>query len=78
MTPVYVAAAWAADGMASLDSWSMPRERLQAPSISKNDEFFTKQNIEFVWGTQGLDVAELNNIFTLVIPSSCSFYATVI
>lgn len=58
--------AWAAEGMASLDTWTMPEEGLQAPSISRSNEFFLKQNIEFVWGIEGIDLAELNNIFTLV------------
>lgn len=49
-----------------MDSWSVPEERLQAPSISRSDEYFLKQNLEFVWGDEGLDLAELNNIFTMV------------
>jgi len=53
--------------MASLDTWTMPEEGLQAPSISRSNEFFLKQNIEFVWGIEGIDLAELNNIFTLVL-----------
>jgi len=60
--------AWAADGMVPLDTWSMPEERLQAPSISRSDEFFLKQNLEFVWGAQDIDLTELNDLFIKVIP----------
>lgn len=57
---------WAADGMVPLDTWSVPEERLQAPSISKSDTFFLKQNLEFVWGAQDIDLTELNDLFTKV------------
>jgi hypothetical protein len=56
--------------MVPLDTWSVPEERLQAPSISKSDTFFLKQNLEFVWGAQDIDLTELNDLFTKVIPCS--------
>ena len=65
---VAVAAARTGDGVsASLAAWSVVHEgQLEAPAITKSDEQFMKENLEFVVGQQDLNLTELNDLFELV------------
>ena len=36
------------------------------PPISKSDEAFREDGVEFVWGAAGIDVQELNELFERV------------
>lgn len=46
--------------------WSVYEDKLQAPLITRSDEQFLTQNLEFVWGVDGLDLIELNDLFEKV------------
>ncbi|EFN57263.1 hypothetical protein CHLNCDRAFT_143824 [Chlorella variabilis] len=41
-------------------------QQLPPPPISKSDEQFLEGGVEFVWGEEGLDVGELNDLFEKV------------
>lgn len=56
-------AAFATDGMAQQMDWSVYEEKLRAPLITRTDEQFLAKNLEFVWGVDGLDLMELNDLF---------------
>lgn len=59
-------AAWAADGVAQQLDWAGSEEKLKAPQITRSDQQFLDQNLEFVWGCQGLNLTELNDLFEKV------------
>lgn len=40
--------------------------RLPPPTVSKADEDFLRDGIEFVWGIDGIDIEELNTLFSKV------------
>lgn len=40
----------------------------EIPTISKSDEEFREEKIEFVFGREGIDLAELNDLFERVSP----------
>lgn len=44
---------------------------LPPPSVSKTDEEFLRDGIEFVWGIDGIDVEELNILFSKVWIYAC-------
>lgn len=51
----------------SVGSWAgVQEEPVRAPQITKPDSQFLKDHLEFVWGAEGIDLAELNNLFELV------------
>ena len=39
---------------------------LPPPQVSKSDDDFLRDGIEFVWGIDGIDVEELNTLFSKV------------
>lgn len=41
-------------------------QHLPPPPISKSDAAFLEDGVEFVWGAEGVDVGELNNLFEKV------------
>lgn len=58
---------WCAAAMEGISSgkaaWSVP---LQAPPISKPDQAFRDLGVEFVQGSEAVDLAELNDLFEKV------------
>lgn len=48
-----------------------PAQR-QPPLMSKSDEAFAHDGVEFVWGSESLDVEALNDLFEKVRPSQSS------
>lgn len=53
--------------------WSVCEEKLRAPLITRTDEQFLAKNLEFVWGLDGLDLIELNDLFEKVMRLSCLY-----
>ena len=50
-------------------AWAVLQEgRLAVPTISKSDEAFAEQGVEFVRGHEGIDLSELNGLFVKVLP----------
>ena len=64
--------AFATDGMAQSMDWSVYEEKLRAPLITRTDDQFLAKNLEFVWGVDGLDLIELNDLFEKVAQPSYS------
>lgn len=40
------------------------------PSISRSDDYFLGDGVEFMWGDHSIDIAELNDLFDKVCPPS--------
>jgi hypothetical protein len=40
------------------------------PAISKSDKTFQNEGLEFMWGSKGIDVKELNDLFERVRSNS--------
>ena len=60
-----------AEGMSSKKSElvaGLERGLQQRPVISKTDEAFAADGVEFVYGAEGIDLAELNDLFKKVGP----------
>lgn len=62
-------AAQAQEGISPSKDWFTVAP--QVPTISKSDEEFREEKIEFVFGAEGIDLAELNDLFERVSPASC-------
>eukprot|EP00884_Botryococcus_braunii_P007634 jgi/Botrbrau1/16872/Bobra.150_2s0091.1 len=58
-------AALAADGISPSPIWP-PGATPEYPQISKSDEEFREQKVEFVFGSEGIDLMELNDLFERV------------
>ena len=58
----------AADGMSgALGLWAaLQEDHLRPPPIKKSDALFAKEDLEFVWGMEGINLDELNDLFELV------------
>lgn len=52
--------------MTSQVDWSLYEDKLKTPQISCSDQQFLKKNLEFVWGAEGIDLMELNDLFEKV------------
>jgi uncharacterized protein YaaQ len=67
-------ARFAGDGISTqIASLGIPQEIAlseNAPAITKSDEAFLKDGVEFMWGIKDLDVDELNDLFEKVCSRS--------
>jgi hypothetical protein len=52
------------DGMSPLIC--LEERGMVPPPISKSDETFQNEGLEFIWGSKGIDVKELNDLFERV------------
>ena len=51
----------------ALGLWAaLQEDHLRAPPIKKSDALFAKEDLEFVWGMEGINLDELNDLFELV------------
>jgi hypothetical protein len=63
-----------AGGAATLSINLEPPTQRQAPNISKSDEDFLEDGVEFVWGSDTINIGELNDLFEKVCHRSVVAY----